>query len=308
MPNSPAVNGRACNASCQYTCAKDACGRNCGHADWGKACPVIKCETARYLPNCNTYNGDGNKDCWKKKGSCNSFQLDEWCTRRVKGNNWDDLHEDWVDDRCSGKVVLNGNTYSCYDPGSFTTYSCTTPLVLNFDVDTPVQYIADDGLSTFDLASADQPEQKRTDWPTAVTPWLALDRNGDGLINSGSELFGTATSIGSGDDTAHFGFEALAVLDDNKDGQINAQDKAFEKLVLWSDANADRISSKQEIQTLGAKGIKSISLSFTLETKCDERGNCENERAEFSWTDAEGKEHKGEVIDINLVSRSIINE
>ena len=308
LPNTGGTLGRACNATCQNTCAKDVCGRNCGHADWGKACPVIKCETSRYLPNCNTYNGDGSKDCWKKKGSCNSFQLNEWCTRRVKGNNWDELHEDWVDDRCSGRVVLNGNTYSCYDPGSFTTYSCTTPLVLNFDVDTSVQYIADDGKSLFDLAGKNQPEQKRTDWPTSATPWLAYDRNGDGLINSGSELFGTGTSIEIENENAHFGFEALAVLDDNKDGQIDAKDKAFEKLLLWSDADANRISSNEELQKLSDRGIKSISLDFTLATKCDDRGNCENERSVFTWVDAKGQERKGQVIDVNLLTRNKLPE
>ena len=306
LPNTSRTLGRGCNGSCQNTCASDGCGRPCGHSDWGKACRVIKCESIPYLPNCNTYRGDGSRSCWNKRGSCSNFQLEEWCTRRVRGNNWDALHRSWVDNQCSGNVVLNGKTYSCFNPSNYTIYSCTTPLVLNFDLETPVKYINDDGKTQFNLAAKNEPAQVRTDWPTAVTPWLALDNDGDGLITSGSELFGTATSIGIGDESANFGFEALAQLDLNHDEKIDAADPYFAKLLLWSDANSDRISDKSELQTLAERGIKSISLKFKLKTHCDERGNCENERAEFIWVDKDGKEHKGEVVDINLLSQDII--
>ena len=59
---------------------------------------------------------------------------------------------------------------------------CNTPLVLSFD-GAPVEYLTDDG-HAFDLSAT---TSQVTDWPTARTPWLALDRDGNGSIDDGSE-------------------------------------------------------------------------------------------------------------------------
>src|SRR5215510_2086314 len=62
-------------------------------------------------------------------------------------------------------------------------YECTcsyTPLVLSFDR-APVEFIPAAASFAFDLTGAGQ--NIATDWPTARTPWLALDRDGDGRIN-----------------------------------------------------------------------------------------------------------------------------
>jgi hypothetical protein len=91
-------------------------------------------------------------------------------------------------------------------------------------------------------------------WPTAVTPWIAVDRDGDGAITSGAELFGDST----GD--ARDGFEALAALDDNRDGVIDRHDPAFARLLLWSDTNGDRKSTPAELRPL-AEAVASIPLA-----------------------------------------------
>ena len=70
---------------------------------------------------------------------------------------------------------------------------------------------------------------------------LVYDRNGDGIINNGSELFGDATRLKNGGTAAH-GFAALADLDDNGDGKIDAADQAFPSLRVWRDLNQDGIS------------------------------------------------------------------
>lgn len=294
--------GEACDDG--NTNNDDSCRNNCT----SKPRSYYKCESIPFLPNCNTSPGRNARSCWDSRGkrTCSKFQLDLWCKRGSRGSKWTWYHEYWVDQRCSGKVTRSGNTFSCHNSSNNTTYQCTTPLVLVFDVGTPVEYVKDDGKSNFNLVSEDLPELVRTDWPTAVTPWLAYDRDGDGLITSGNELFGSGTDMGGF--SATFGFEALAVFDKNKDEVIDEKDPDYGKLLLWSDINSDRISDKLELKTLSEGGVKSISLDFNASSKCDDRGNCEAERSSFTWVDEDGKKHEGEVIDINLISRTTDDE
>ena len=140
-----------------------------------------------------------------------------------------------------------------------------------------------------------------SDFPTATTPWIALDRNHDGVIDSGAELFGSDTVLPGGT-TAANGFYALAALDDNHDGTIDARDPAFASLVLWADRDGDRTSAPDELTPLSAS-IVSISLANTLDPRCDARHNCEGERAMFTWRDASGARHDGAVVDVYLPRR-----
>ena len=175
--------------------------------------------------------------------------------------------------------------------------SGSTPLVLSFD-GAPVGFLA--GLRAFDLAAT---MSVVTDWPTAATPWLALDRNGNGAIDDGRELFGSATVLRSGE-RAKNGFEALAELDSDGDGRITPEDAAWPSLRLWSDADGDRASSAGELAPLAARRILSIDLAYTSERRCDERGNCEVERASFLWADEAGVEHTGAIVDVHLRHQS----
>ncbi len=140
-----------------------------------------------------------------------------------------------------------------------------------------------------------------TDWPTAETPWIALDRNADGLIDRGAELFGSDTVLANGA-TARNGFAALADLDANHDGAIDAADPAFARLVLWADRDADGTSGPGELAPLSAK-IVSISLANAVRERCDARGNCEGERSALTWRDASGALHTGSVVDVYLPRR-----
>lgn len=94
----------------------------------------------------------------------------------------------------------------------------------------------------------------QTAWITGADALLALDRNGDGAINDGRELFGDQNG-------AKDGFAELSKYDDNLDGLINEMDGVFSSLVLL------RANGSQ--QSLSDGGIKSISLS--LITPLDER-------------------------------------
>jgi hypothetical protein len=171
--------------------------------------------------------------------------------------------------------------------------SGSTPLVLSFD-GAPVTFAAT--LGAFDLAAT---QSVVTDWPTASTPWLALDRDGNGAIDDGAELFGSATVLRSGERAAN-GFAALAELDSNGDGRITPEDVAWSSLRLWGDANGDRASSPAELSPLAARRILSIDLRYTSDARCDARDNCEIERASFHWADEAGAVHTGTIVDVHL--------
>ncbi|UQA57533.1 calcium-binding protein [Polyangium aurulentum] len=171
---------------------------------------------------------------------------------------------------------------------------CNTPLVLSFD-GAAVEFAAD-ATRAFDVNGA---SSQVTDWPTARTPWLALDRNGSGAIEDGRELFGSMSPLAAGG-TGPNGFVALRELDGNGDGRITAEDPAFTKLVVWSDKDADRTSSSGELSSVSAWEIVSIDLDYVMAPRCDARGNCEGERAPFQYRDAAGVLRTGTVIDVRL--------
>jgi hypothetical protein len=168
---------------------------------------------------------------------------------------------------------------------------CDTPLVVSFDGRVEFEP------STASFAFGETPT--RNDWPTAATPWIALDRDGDGAITSGAELFGDATDVPGG--KASNGFEALAALDANRDGVIDRRDPAFASLVLWSDTDGDRKSSPGELRPLGDV-IEELPLAYSTVPRCV-RGNCEGERASMTWRDGDGRRRAGAVIDVYLSRR-----
>ena len=134
----------------------------------------------------------------------------------------------------------------------------------------------------------------QTDWPTADTPWLARDLDRNGRIDGGDELFGSGTHLGRG--YARDGFQALAPLDHNRDGRIDAADPAFSQLVLWADADGDRLGLPGELLPLSAAGIRAIPLDYSRRATCDPRGNCGVERVDVVGV-------HGQIIDLHLPCR-----
>ncbi len=89
--------------------------------------------------------------------------------------------------------------------------------------------------------------------------YLALDRNQDGKINDGSELFGTK----SGD-----GFADLAVYDEDGNGWIDENDDIWEKLKIW--VQDEQGNSK--LYSLAEQGVGAICLQ-NVSTEFGQRGN-----------------------------------
>ncbi|WP_193615798.1 calcium-binding protein [Massilia sp. YMA4] len=98
-----------------------------------------------------------------------------------------------------------------------------------------------------------------TGWLRPDDGWLVLDRNNDGVINSGRELFGVDTIKRDGI-SASDGFDALQELDTNGDRKITSTDDMFSRLAVWRDINQDGISQEHELSTLSEESIISIGL------------------------------------------------
>jgi Ca2+-binding RTX toxin-like protein len=141
----------------------------------------------------------------------------------------------------------------------------SSPLILDLDGDgiEIAQLSANAGVS-FDL-DADG-IRTRMAWAGADDGFLALDRDGNGTIDTGRELFGDSTVLANGKKAAD-GYAALADQDSNKDGQLTALDAQFAQLRVWRDLNQDGVSSATELFTLAQLGITQISLAKTASSQ-----------------------------------------
>jgi hypothetical protein len=131
-----------------------------------------------------------------------------------------------------------------------------TPIVLDLSGNGINTLAVSNGVQFDVLANGNK---SATGWVGQGNGLLVLDRNGDGTINDGSELFGAGTTLANGQ-KATSGYQALAELDTNGDGVINSKDADFSKLEVWVDSNADGVSQPGELKTLTQLGITQLNL------------------------------------------------
>jgi hypothetical protein len=143
-----------------------------------------------------------------------------------------------------------------------------TPIVLDLDGNGIRTLAASHGVH-FDLAATGVAHQ--VGWVSAGDGLLVRDINGDGQINDGRELFGTATQLANGE-RAGDGYNALRALDSNHDGKLDAGDAHFGELKVWVDANSNGIADAGELKTLTDLGI--VSMDLTTQTgNASDNGN-----------------------------------
>jgi hypothetical protein len=102
--------------------------------------------------------------------------------------------------------------------------------------------------------------------------FLALDRDGNGSIDSGAELFGNFTPLRSGE-LAQDGFEALRELDENRDSVVDASDASWSVLVLWTDRNHDGLSTPGELTPISESSVVALETDSRVIGRTDSWGN-----------------------------------
>ena len=187
--------------------------------------------------------------------------------------NWsiNKAHADEIDP-ATNSTYLSGRNWRQVDP-----------LALDLD---------GDGLETTGIASTNTTlfdhdgdgVRTGTGWVKGDDALLVLDRNGNGIIDSGRELFGVDTLLANGQKAAN-GFAALADLDSNHDGLFSAADDQFAHVKLWRDLDQDGISDAGELVSLADAGIASINLANTAANTGLTGGNTLTATGTYTKTD-----------------------
>ena len=202
---------------------------------------------------------------------------------------------DLIIPECSGSRQWNCDLCRCYDP---------SPIIIDTLGDGFDLTDASGGVD-FDI-NADA-RNERLAWTPAASDdaWLALDRNGNGRVDNGAELFGNFTPQPSS--PTPNGFIALAELDKpsnggNSDGWIDSRDMVFSSLRLWKDTNHNGNSGPSELHTLPSLGVVAIELDYRESMRTDRHGNRFLYRAKV--IDAQGAQAGRWAWDVFLRSQS----
>lgn len=132
--------------------------------------------------------------------------------------------------------------------------------------------------------------KERIGWtrPNADDAFLVLDRNRNGQVDDGLELFGNAASQPAS--SSPNGFQALAMFDQpvlggNGDGKLTVADLVFSELRFWLDANQDGVSAPAELSSVDAWGVVEIDLGYKESRRRDAEGNEFRYRAHVTFAD-----------------------
>lgn len=182
-------------------------------------------------------------------------------------------------DACNRSVAFQSR---CADPSGYDPITCScpdgttmSPIVIDIDESGFSMTDATHGV-VFDILNDGVPLQVSWTSATSTNAFLALDRNGNGKIDSGKELFGNLTPQPPSQDAN--GFLALAEFDKpqrggNRDGVISKNDAIFNSLRLWQDNNHNGVSEASELHGLQELGAKSIDLEYRESRRVDQYGN-----------------------------------
>ena len=130
-----------------------------------------------------------------------------------------------------------------------------SPLVLDLNRDDQINLISVDAGIKFDMTNDGILD--RTGWVAAEDGHLALDLNGNGMIDNQHELFGSP----AGSPLEINGFTELTSYDENGDGKVSSMDSIWSKLIVWQDLNQDGVSQSNEMKSVVEYQIASIDTA-----------------------------------------------
>jgi len=146
-----------------------------------------------------------------------------------------------------------------------------SPIIINFQ-NGAYRLTGSNALVRFPMKPGSAPTLMGWTEAGADEAFLWLDRNHNGAVTSGAELFGNFTPLRAGG-FAKNGFEALQDFDDNGDGVIDERDAIWPQLQLWRDFNHNGICEPLEISPLAGSDVLSIDLHYHAAGKHDPWGN-----------------------------------
>ena len=183
----------------------------------------------------------------------------------------------------AAECAANGSDW--YWNGAECVFTPGSPLVIDVGGKGFKLTSVDEGVR-FDIDGDGVCEQVSWTAADAENAFLAFDRNGNGVIDDGTELFGTATPVFDGG-TAANGFEALSYyqVGGGLDGDtaVSAADPIYARLLLWTDRNHNGVSEPDELQTLASAGVGAISLNYRSIGRRDRHGNTFRQAAKLTW-------------------------
>ncbi|MGN1277340.1 MAG: hypothetical protein ACI4UK_10165, partial [Floccifex sp.] len=154
------------------------------------------------------------------------------------------------------------------------------PLIIHFANTNEIEFTTlDDGVN-FDLDNNGFAE--KTAWTKNNDGFLAIDLDGNGIIDNGGELFGDNFTMSDGR-ISSTGFEALMSLDEDGNKKIDENDSFFEELFVWFDTNNKGITDSNELKRLRELGVSYIDLNYISDTYEQEESGTRREETSYVY-------------------------
>jgi hypothetical protein len=212
-----------------------------------------------------------HKSYWGSTYNMNNWK---WGVKDVGTN--DSIDSDVVGDGISKvNVTSTAKTFLESGENDMSWDAAITPIAIDLNGDGVKTVSRADSPGAFDLLG--NGKEIQSGWLSGNDGFLAIDSNGNGLIDNISELFG---GLNKGD-----GFSKLISFDSNGDGWVDFSDNDFAGLKIWQDANGNHQTDAGELFGLTDAGVASLNVNFNELPFLDAQGNLHLERSSATLVD-----------------------